>query len=272
MPIGAFTTYIDFAQVTLYVFWFFFAALILYLRREDRREGYPLEYDVTGKIEKTGWFWMPPAKTFHLFHGGTSEAPNYRRDTRPLKAKRVAPWPGSPFEPTGTNPLADCIGPSSYAEREDKPELTLENTPKIVPMRTTKDYGMESSSPDPRGMDVIGSDGAVAGKVTDLWVDTPEAMVRYFEVQVNGTAPAAAPAAKGGKGTKAAAQTPAAKVVLLPNNFAHIDKGKRTVTVAAIPAKLFAQVPTTARPDQVTKLEEDKISAYYAGGYLFAQA
>ena len=31
--------YMDVAQVTLYVFWIFFACLIFYLRREDKREG-----------------------------------------------------------------------------------------------------------------------------------------------------------------------------------------------------------------------------------------
>ncbi|MBB4267192.1 photosynthetic reaction center H subunit [Roseospira visakhapatnamensis] len=258
--------------MTLYVFWFFFAALIFYLRREDRREGYPLEYDVSGKIEKTGWFWMPPAKTFNLFHGGTSVAPDYKRDTRPLKAKRVAPWPGSPFEPTGTNPLADCIGPASYAEREDKPELTLENTPKIVPMRAAKDFSVESSGPDPRGMTVIGSDGQAAGTITDIWVDTAETFVRYFEVQLGSAAPAPSLATKGGKAPAkgAAPAAPAGKMVLLPVNFAHIDKGTRTVSVSAIPAGRFAQVPATAQPNQVTKLEEDKISAYFGGGFLLA--
>ncbi len=35
--------YIDGAQIALYAFWVFFVGLIIYLRREDRREGYPLE-------------------------------------------------------------------------------------------------------------------------------------------------------------------------------------------------------------------------------------
>jgi len=37
------TEYFDFAQICVYLFWFFFAGLIYYLRREDKREGYPLE-------------------------------------------------------------------------------------------------------------------------------------------------------------------------------------------------------------------------------------
>lgn len=38
---GAITSYIDVAQVTLYVFWIFFAGLLFYLLRENKREGYP---------------------------------------------------------------------------------------------------------------------------------------------------------------------------------------------------------------------------------------
>ena len=43
MPRGEITAYLDVAQVVLYAFWIFFAGLVFYLRREDRREGYPLE-------------------------------------------------------------------------------------------------------------------------------------------------------------------------------------------------------------------------------------
>lgn len=35
----------DFAQLVLYAFWIFFFALVVYLRREDKREGYPLQSD-----------------------------------------------------------------------------------------------------------------------------------------------------------------------------------------------------------------------------------
>jgi len=34
---------LDGAQIALYAFWLFFAGLVYYLRREDKREGYPLE-------------------------------------------------------------------------------------------------------------------------------------------------------------------------------------------------------------------------------------
>ena len=53
LPTAALTGYIDVAQVTLYAFWLFFAGLIFYLRREDKREGYPLDSDRTRPA--AGW-------------------------------------------------------------------------------------------------------------------------------------------------------------------------------------------------------------------------
>jgi photosynthetic reaction center H subunit len=57
--------------------------------------------------------------------------------------------------------------------------------------------------------------------------------------------------------------------VLLPINFARIRNGR--VSVSAILARQFADVPATQHPEQVTLLEEDKICAYYGGGTLYAE-
>ena len=48
--------------------------------------------------------------------------------------------------------------------------------------------------------------------------------------------------------------------------------GNDRLLVKAITAAQFANVPATKRDDQITLLEEDKISAYYAGGHLYAMA
>lgn len=40
--------YIDLPTVLIYLFWFGFAALIIYIRREDKRVGYPLDSDRKG--------------------------------------------------------------------------------------------------------------------------------------------------------------------------------------------------------------------------------
>lgn len=57
------TQYVDFAQIALYVFWIFFAGLIYYLRREDKREGYPLE--TRRKVRVQGWPPIPSEKYFY---------------------------------------------------------------------------------------------------------------------------------------------------------------------------------------------------------------
>jgi len=42
------------------------------------------------------------------------------------------------------------------------------------------------------------------------------------------------------------------------------------VDVVSITSQQFAAVPMTADPHQVTLLEEERVMAYYGGGYLYA--
>ncbi len=108
---GSLVGNIDVAQVVLYAFWLFFAGLIWYLRQEDRREGYPLEEDVSGRYNKSPWLFVPPKKTFLLPHGqGIKQVPDFKRDERTFSSRRIAPAPGYPIEPVG-NPLLAGIGP-----------------------------------------------------------------------------------------------------------------------------------------------------------------
>ena len=59
----------DLAQLALYLFWLFFAGLVIYLQRENMREGYPLEAEHGGEAPNQGPFPVPDSKTFHLPHG-----------------------------------------------------------------------------------------------------------------------------------------------------------------------------------------------------------
>lgn len=68
-----FTEYFDLAQVCVYLFWLFFAGLIVYLRREDKREGYPLETSRGGDIETEGWPAKPPPKKERAPHPALAE-------------------------------------------------------------------------------------------------------------------------------------------------------------------------------------------------------
>ncbi|MFX9688362.1 hypothetical protein ABTO93_19400, partial [Acinetobacter baumannii] len=52
--------------------------------------------------------------------------------------------------------------------------------------------------------------------------------------------------------------------------FALVNHKRGRVTVDAILGSQFADVPVTKSPDQVTKLEEDRIVGYYGAGTLYA--
>lgn len=249
MAIGELTSSLDVAQVVLYVFWIFFAGLIFYLRREDRREGYPLESDLGAKVEVPSLTLEPSPKVFKLPHGGTASAPNLLRDDRPIAAERTAPWPGAALHPTG-DPMVDAVGPAAYAMRSDEPELTHHGEPLIVPMRVAAGFSIPRASEDPRGQDVIGADGKVAGKVVDIWVDRADHMVRYLEVEVAGAE--------------------ASGRVLVPMAMALLEDDPRHVHVHALASEHFRRAPRTQHPERVTLLEEDKISAFFAGGLLYA--
>ena len=90
-------------------------------------------------------------------------------------------YPGAPFDPPG-NPMLSNMGPAAYADRADRPDLTVHGTARIVPLRADPAYSMDPRAADPRGLRVIGADGAVAGTVVDVWIDRAEPMVRYYEV------------------------------------------------------------------------------------------
>lgn len=247
MGTGAITAYIDVAQIALYVFWAFFAGLIYYLHREDKREGYPLESDRSAHVRVQGWPPIPQPKRFVLRDGRTVMAPNFRTSRQALAAVPVASHLGAPIEPTG-DPMLAAVGPGSYADRADLPDTTIDGQLRIVPLRAAPGFSVAGGDPDPRGLPVVGADGKVGGTVADLWVDRAEVLFRYLEVTVP---------APGG-----------ARRVLLPVNFTRIDG--RQVKVRSILASQFAQVPATRNAEAVTLLEEDRIMGYYGGGTLYA--
>ncbi len=252
---------VDIAYISLIVFFLFFAGLVFYLRREDRREGFPLADEYTGKMEAPGMaIYLPKPKTFRLMHGhGEFNAPNLKPDRTDLAARRVGVTPGSPIEPVG-DPMKAGIGPGAWAERANIVEYDAHGKPKLVPMRDSGEFQIAGADADPRGMVVIGADGEIAGTVSDIWVDRPEALIRYLEVTLGDDKPAE------GENVVAAGK----KTVLLPIALTKIKGKAGQVMVHAITAEQFADVPQPANPDQVTLHEEELIVAYYGGGYLYA--
>lgn len=247
MHTGAITQYIDVAQLVLYAFWIFFAGLIIYIRREDKREGYPLESERSPYVRVEGFPATPEPKTFLPAHGGSVQKPDFKADDRPVKAQASGGWLGAPLIPVG-DPMLGGVGPGSYAERADEPDLTWEGEPKIVPLRAAPGFGVADFDINPMGWDVVGGDGYVAGKVCDVWVDRTEPQVRYLEV-----------ALKDGSRT-----------AILPYHFSKVDGRGRCVRVRSIFAAHFRNVPALRNPDRITLLEEERITAYYGAGTLYA--
>ena len=245
---GAIThDYFDVAQMVLWGFWIFFAGLILYIRKEDKREGFPLVSDLPGRVPLEEGAFLPKAKTFTLHGGATVLAPRREAPEAEPHAAPIAKFPGAPLEPTGDAMLAG-VGPGSWCNRADVPELMFETgAPKIVPLRVDHEFSVPAEDPDPRGMTVVGADDLAAGTCVDVWVDRSETILRYAEVKLT-----------------------SGKVVMVPMTFLTIGGKPKVIKVRSILSTQFDGVPTLASPEQITKLEEDKVCAYYGGGTLYA--
>jgi len=244
MQFGAITGYVDLAQIILYAFWLFFAGLIYYLVREGHREGYPMVSDGLSR-EVLGWP-VPEPKVYKTVHGDVT-VPDMNRREPAYSASATYASPGSPVVPNG-NPLLAGVGPGAWSNRADIPDMMHAGGVKILPLRAAIAYSVSPNDTDPRGLPVIGGDGASGGTVRDVWLDQAEMMFRYLEIET---------------------PTPSGpRRVLLPIPMAKISK--KGVRVESIYGRQFADVPGLRNPDQVTFLEEDKISAYYAAGTLYA--
>ena len=237
---------IDLAEVLLILFGFFFAALIFYLRREDKREGYPLE----DEIPETGRYYLgfpdpPPPKTYHKLDGGSTVLPQTYAPA-PLKARPRFGFGGAPLYPEG-NPLLAGIGPGAYVLRRDTPFLLMDGSLQVAPMRNAEGFRPVEPEMDARGMEVFGSDNMPVGRIRDLWIDKGVKITRYLEIMME-----------------------AGESRLMPVFYAMIDFKGRTIRIENMKAAQVADAPILRDSETVTAREEDQINGYFAGGYLYS--
>lgn len=242
MQAGAITNYVDVAQIAWWAFFGFFIGLVLYLRREDQREGYPKHN--LGLPPLAGPPILPPPRTYLRQDGSTTEAPHHDPDP-PVRAEPLFRFPGGPLMPVG-NKLTAAVGPGTYAMRRDEPFRMTDETPQVQPLRVAAGWSVMAGETDPRGMPVLDIRFRPVGVVRDLWVDRGVKVLRYFEVELD--------------------QEEGVGRILLPIHHCVIDERKRRIRVLALHHGQFADVPRLKSSDQITAREEDQINGYYAGG------
>lgn len=237
---------IDIALLVFWVFVLFFVGLVFYLRREDRREGYPLEDEFSGRLGIPGGpLSTASTKSFLLpFDQGVVTAPTKGREPVDIAARRTDRFAGAPYAPTG-DPMVDGIGPAAWADRAKRPDIDMEGHPRIVPLSSASDFWVARGDTDLTGWPVVGADGVVAGTVSDLWIDRSDRLVRYLQLEDG---------------------------VLAPMMMAKVDRRRRQVVVDALNGGQFAGVPRLAKADTITLYEEERVQAYFGGGYLYANS
>lgn len=241
---GQFTEGFDVVDALVAAFAIGFLALVFYLRREDKREGYGVSGERT-RSGLIGWPAPPPPKTYRLMDGGTVTLP--KRHAEPeIPPGAIAN--GAAFAPPG-DALLSGLGPASAAQRSDLPMLALDGLPILRPLRLATDWRVRRRDADPRGMRVVGRDFQPAGHVTDLWVDRVAMILRYFEVTLSG----------------------GDRTVLVPIFHCDIDRPEREIRVLVLPADQLGLAPRLADPDLITARDEDRVNAFFAGATLYAR-
>lgn len=253
----------DVAELAVILFFIFFVGLVLYLNRESRREGYPLEHEQSGAIDSQESLFDGEKKTFNLPHGrGVYVPEDAPRDELSkvgnIPAKQAFGASGAPWVPTG-DPMADGLGAGAYAQRADYPDLTMDGRPRIVPIGASHEIEIAAQDRDPVGLPVYGGDKKKAGVISDVWVDQAEHLIRYVEVTTNSGKKVLAPMAF------VAVQGKSWLGGITPL----VDDQTELADIEALTSEQFDSVPGIATEGQITRLEEDKIQAFYGGGYVY---
>ncbi len=242
------------------LFFGFFIALVLYLNRESRREGYPLEDEVTGVVENDSSLFDGEKKVFSLPNGrGTYVPEDVARDDVNVPAVQAFRAGGAPWVPTG-DAMADGMGPAAWANRSKLPDITFDGRPRIVPIGQSHELIVSPEDPQLIGYPVVAADGVTVGKISDIWVDQAEHMIRYLEVETN-------------SGKKVLAPMMVAVVhgnSLLAKILPTTSDEKEFVEIDAITAAQFDGVPALENAGTISRYEEDRIQAYFGGGYMYA--
>ena len=249
---GALTGHLDAVQILVAIFFLFFLALIYYLRREDKREGYPL-WDVSPRnVPIEGFPAVPPSKIYILMEGGTTAMP-HRYGSSAARAIPAENYFGAPLIPIGDAMLAE-VGPGAYPLRKTTP-LMAEGEPQVQPMRVAHGWDVMKGDADPRGMRVMDGNKNEVGTIVDLWVDRGVKILRYLEVKLD----------------HAEGQDEETGHVMVPIFRTDIRTKRRIAIVQTMLAGHIRLAPRLANPDQITAREEDQVNAYFSAAHMYGR-
>ena len=137
-----------------------------------------------GRIKVHGWPAHPEPKTYRLRDGRVVMAPNFRVSRQTLGGAPRAGHLGAPLEPHRRSDARRGRAGLLRRPRRHRRHHRRGRRAHRAAARRAHLRGRRHHDPDPRGLPVIGADGAVAGIVCDLWVDRAEVLFRYLEVEV----------------------------------------------------------------------------------------
>ena len=237
------TQHIDLAQLAFWAFFLFFVGLCLKLRKNDKREGYPMKESPFSSRHTEGFPLRDEAQTYILNEGGTTQAPHFYKGGA-MSAEPLYPFPGTPLSPVG-NPLLAGIGPGAWVMRNDAPMRTENGDLLLQPMRLLPEWTIDKPDADPRGMRVFDWRWREVGVVRDCWIDQGIKIIRLFEIEV------------------------ASGRVLVPIYHTAINEKAREMRVTALAADQFADIPRPAKPDVISAREDERLNAYFAAGNFY---
>ena len=246
MPLGSITYHIDLAETAVMLFFLGFLGVVWYLRRLDKREGFPMKASPFDARPLLG-FPLPDAKAYLLEEGGTTVAPHHYEQP-PMGAVPLYRFDGTPMTPVG-NPLLAAIGPGAWVMRRDEPMLTEKGELMLAPLRTSEEWSVEEGDADPRGMVVRDRRFVKVGVVHDVWVDKSIKILRLLEVELRAGL--------------------ASGRILVPIFHAEVDERAREIRITALEAHQLADLPMPVKPDEITAREDERLNAYFAAGYFY---
>ena len=241
------TQHIDLPQLAFWLFFLAFVAICWFLRKNDKREGYPL---VASPFVGGAMLGAPDPGTpltYVLNEGGTTSTP-HDYPQAPAAVLPLYRFDGTPFRPTAEL-LGTSLGPGAWVMRKDEPMLTEGGELLLQPLRLCHEWSVSRGEANPRGMAVFDCRWRPVGIVADVWIDRGIRIIRHLEVELREQL-------GGGR-------------VLVPIYHTTIAEAAREIRVTALSGPEFRAIPMPAAPDRITAREEDRLNAYFAAGRFY---